>query len=194
MSKEISSTSEQQLTAVNQTTEAIGNIKTASQQQGNQTREIEKNITNLHKVSETLDGNCPKIFKTWFQKLRVKRKMGSEDPEFQKQLLEIFKSEAEEHIEVLTNYLLELEKDFQGAATEEKLETVYREAHSLKGAARAVGLDAIQNICQILEKYTISYSFLISFQPTKEYFQVGFEALDYIKTLVQKPRRKARVS
>ncbi|MCI5051550.1 MAG: methyl-accepting chemotaxis protein [Simkaniaceae bacterium] len=55
-SNEISSTSDQQLNAVNQVYEAIGNIKKASELQGDQVKGIEENITNLHQVSETLSG------------------------------------------------------------------------------------------------------------------------------------------
>jgi two-component system, chemotaxis family, sensor kinase CheA len=78
--------------------------------------------------------------------------MGKGDSEFQKRLLATFKGEAAEHVQALSAGLIELERD---AASPEKriqiIETVFRGAHSLKGAARAVGVTQIETICQALE-------------------------------------------
>jgi len=52
--EQINTATEQQFSAVNQTTEAINNIRQAAKQQTEQTSAIEQNITNLHKVSESL--------------------------------------------------------------------------------------------------------------------------------------------
>jgi two-component system, chemotaxis family, sensor kinase CheA len=110
----------------------------------------------------------------------------TDDAAFFKQLLETFKIEANEHIIVLNDGLIELEKDFSNAATPEKLETIYREAHSLKGAARAVDLESIQNICQAFEN-VLSKLKMGEIGPSKELFQTGFEALDFIKILLEAP-------
>ncbi|RKY05234.1 hypothetical protein DRP77_01580 [Candidatus Poribacteria bacterium] len=64
------------------------------------------------------------------------------------QLLEVFKSEAEEHIQRITQMMLQLEK---GEAGEEALEELFREAHSLKGAARAVELERISETAHLIE-------------------------------------------
>ena len=111
----------------------------------------------------------------------------SDDPEFFKQLLETFKIEAEDHIRVLSDELIKLEKDFATVATPEKLETIYREAHSLKGAARTVGLETIQNICQAFEN-VLSALRDKKIGPSKELFRVGFDVLDYVKVLVEDPQ------
>jgi len=77
--------------------------------------------------------------------------MDKKDQEFQKKLLSTFKVEAGEHVQALSSGLIELEKS---AGTEQRLaivETVFREAHSLKGAARAVGMAEIETICQRVE-------------------------------------------
>ncbi|MCI5051549.1 MAG: response regulator [Simkaniaceae bacterium] len=112
--------------------------------------------------------------------------MDVDDPEFQKELLETFKQESSEHIQNITNLLVELEKDFEAAATDEKLETIYREAHSLKGSARAVGLDVIQNICQLFEN-ALSALKERTLEASKDFFQLCFEVLDYVSELVQTP-------
>jgi two-component system chemotaxis sensor kinase CheA len=73
------------------------------------------------------------------------------DEAFLKELQSMFQMEAEEHIKALCTGLLDLEKmpvtDEQGQI----IETIYREAHSLKGASRAVNLLEVEQICQALE-------------------------------------------
>lgn len=74
-----------------------------------------------------------------------------QDPEFQKRLLATFAIEAQEHLRGITDALIALE---QGAAPERLegiVEAVFREAHSLKGAARAVNRTDIESVCQALE-------------------------------------------
>ncbi len=69
--------------------------------------------------------------------------------EFLAQLLETFRGEAQEHLEAIASGLLILEQS--GTPREEYdkvIEQVFRETHSLKGAARAVGLREIETLCQ----------------------------------------------
>lgn len=62
-----------------------------------------------------------------------------------------FKVEAAEHLQAIAAGLLALEKS-PGSDEERRLiETVFRAAHSLKGAARAVNLSEVETICQALE-------------------------------------------
>jgi two-component system chemotaxis sensor kinase CheA len=70
--------------------------------------------------------------------------------EFLKKLLATFKVEAEEHVRALSSGLLELEAAPE-AARAELVETIFREAHSLKGAARAVNVTEVERVCQSLE-------------------------------------------
>ena len=63
-------------------------------------------------------------------------------------LFDLFRMEAEEQVRVLQTGLIELES---GAATAATLEALMRAAHSLKGAARIVGLDAIVNLTHVVE-------------------------------------------
>lgn len=73
--------------------------------------------------------------------------------EFLDKLYATFKVEAGEHIAKMTSILLTMESNLKKGESEsgEKLETIYREAHSLKGAARAVGLFQIEIVLQSLE-------------------------------------------
>ncbi|SNT14785.1 two-component system, chemotaxis family, sensor histidine kinase and response regulator WspE [Granulicella rosea] len=63
-------------------------------------------------------------------------------------LFELFRMEAEEQVRVLQTELLQVES---GAATAVALEALMRAAHSLKGAARIVGLDTIVQLTHAME-------------------------------------------
>ncbi len=71
--------------------------------------------------------------------------------EFLTKLLATFKVEAEEHVNAMSSGLMELEKAPGAKKQADIVETVFREAHSLKGAARAVNIVEIETICQSLE-------------------------------------------
>ncbi len=71
--------------------------------------------------------------------------------ELQRQLLEAFAEEACERIENLFSRLTELEKTDDADRSEKIVEIIYREAHSLKGAARSVNIPAIESLCQVME-------------------------------------------
>jgi two-component system chemotaxis sensor kinase CheA len=73
------------------------------------------------------------------------------DEDFLRSLRATFKVEAAEHLQAISTGLLELEKRPEGAGQQPLIETVYRAAHSLKGAARAVDFTDIESLCQSLE-------------------------------------------
>ena len=77
--------------------------------------------------------------------------MDKKEQEFLKRLRETFRVEADEHLRALSSGLIELEKMPGPAERVQIIETVYREAHSLKGAARSVNLKEIESLCQPLE-------------------------------------------
>ncbi|MDP2862078.1 MAG: response regulator [Desulfobacterales bacterium] len=77
--------------------------------------------------------------------------MNKKNGDFQKRLLSTFRAEADEHLKNITAGLIELEKDLDPQVKAGIIETVFREAHSLKGAARAVNQTDIETICQSLE-------------------------------------------
>ena len=74
-----------------------------------------------------------------------------QDAEFQKRLLATFTVEAQEHLKGITDALIALEQGGVPQQQEEIVEAVFREAHSLKGAARAVSRTDIESVCQALE-------------------------------------------
>jgi len=76
--------------------------------------------------------------------------MDKRDEEFRKKLLLTFKTEAEEHLNAMTSGLVEIEKG-DPQKQSEVVETVFRESHSLKGAARSVNHTDIVAICQAME-------------------------------------------
>lgn len=76
--------------------------------------------------------------------------MTTKDEEFLKRLLETFKVEAREHLAAISSGLIELEK----AGPEKQtgiVEVIFRESHSLKGAARSVNLADVVAVCQSME-------------------------------------------
>jgi len=77
--------------------------------------------------------------------------MAGKNAAFMKRLLATFRVEADEHIKNITAGLIDLEKDLEPQVKAEIIETVFREAHSLKGAARAVNRSDMETICQSLE-------------------------------------------
>jgi two-component system chemotaxis sensor kinase CheA len=77
--------------------------------------------------------------------------MGPMDNELLEKLLGIFKVEAQEHVTAISSGLVELEAASSPERQMEMVESVFREAHSLKGAARAVSLIKIEGVCQSLE-------------------------------------------
>ncbi len=67
------------------------------------------------------------------------------------ELLAEFKIEAAEHHQAIISGLLELEKSPAPPALKTLIETVFREIHSMKGAARAVNQGEIERLCQAME-------------------------------------------
>src|SRR5258707_5232747 len=78
--------------------------------------------------------------------------MTAAEEEFLRSLRATFKVEAAEHLQEIGTGLLELEKAAAPAEQLEIIETVFRAAHSLKGAARAVNLTEVESLCQSLEE------------------------------------------
>ncbi|MHB8724040.1 MAG: hybrid sensor histidine kinase/response regulator [Casimicrobiaceae bacterium] len=77
--------------------------------------------------------------------------MSTKDDGFLEQLRATFKVEAEEHLQSITAGLLELERASASDVRRKIIETVFRAAHSLKGAARSVDFTDIESLCQSLE-------------------------------------------
>jgi len=79
--------------------------------------------------------------------------MDMRDTDFFKELLSMFKLEAAEHVQTIFSGLQQLN---QADASDRYMgitETIHRAAHSLKGAARTIGLSDVEPICQSLETF-----------------------------------------
>jgi len=76
--------------------------------------------------------------------------MDRKDEDLLKKLLPMFKIEARDYLRIISSGLIEIEKGGPEKRGE-IIETIYRESHSLKGAARSVNRSDIVAICQALE-------------------------------------------
>ncbi|MEW6614368.1 MAG: hybrid sensor histidine kinase/response regulator [Thermodesulfobacteriota bacterium] len=115
--------------------------------------------------------------------------MVKNDNDFLKKLLATFKIEAHEHINAMSSGLIELEK-YPGFDRQVQItETVFREAHSLKGAARSVNITEIEAICQSLESV---FSALKSqkIPVSVRLLDVLHHAVDNLKTLLTSIERE----
>ncbi len=77
--------------------------------------------------------------------------MAISEEEFLAQLLETFSVETKEHTQALINGLIALEATEDPSDRKEMVEMIFREAHSLKGAARAVNQKEVEQLCQAIE-------------------------------------------
>ncbi len=73
----------------------------------------------------------------------------SSDQDFLRQLLATFKVELDERLESLNKSLLELEQG--GGNTAELIDQIFRDAHSLKGASRAVEIQEMEEVAHAME-------------------------------------------
>lgn len=102
------------------------------------------------------------------------------DREFRKRLLATFRAEALEHIATMGAGLSELERLPPIEVQMEIVETVFREAHSLKGAARAVNLQAVESVCQALESVFAQWK-MRRVNQSRELFDALYLAVDTIR-------------
>ena len=77
--------------------------------------------------------------------------MSGGDAAFLEALRATFKIEAAEHSQSIATGLVDLERTPTPEAQSGLIATVFRAAHSLKGAARAVALGEVESSCQVLE-------------------------------------------
>ena len=71
--------------------------------------------------------------------------------DFLRELRATFRIEAAEHLQAIAGGLEQLEKLTDPAGRQPVIETVFRAAHSLKGASRAADFNDIESLCQSLE-------------------------------------------
>ncbi len=109
--------------------------------------------------------------------------------EFLKQLREAFAIESKEHLHTIASGLLALE-EASGQPDEALIETTYRAAHSLKGAARAVDLKDIEYICHAMESAFLALKHA-ELKPNKTLWDALHEALRLIEQELSAPSASA---
>lgn len=96
------------------------------------------------------------------------------------ELRELFQVESEEHIQVIEKCLLTLEKNPHDY---DILHLIFREAHSMKGASRMLGLSDIESIAHIFEE-VLGKASRGEFQITPAQIDIYYAGIDAIKKLV----------
>lgn len=92
-------------------------------------------------------------------------------------LLKTFLLELDEHLAVLSRGLLQLEAGAAGEARAATLDDLFRAAHSLKGAARAVEQPLIANLCHAMET-TLGELRRGALEPSAAIFSLLFGCVD----------------
>jgi two-component system chemotaxis sensor kinase CheA len=119
--------------------------------------------------------------------------MLNKDDDFLKRLRVTFMAEAEDHIKALTAGLLELEKTPSSDRQESLLDNIFREAHSLKGAARSVNIADIEDICQIMESIFFGLR-KGSVDKSQMLFDTLHQAVDTVEKIINLPEGDAGIS
>jgi len=117
--------------------------------------------------------------------------MTAAEEKFLQRLRATFRVEAAEHLQDIGTGLLELEK---AAAPEQQLqliETVFRAAHSLKGAARAVNSMETESLCQSLEDLFAAWKRRESL-PTPSTLDTAHRAVDGLYQAIAAPAAAER--
>mgnify|MGYP002628736505 CR=1 FL=1 len=103
--------------------------------------------------------------------------------EFLKRLLVTFRIEAEENLTNMSANLIKLEKKPSDSRSAELIEIIFRQAHSLKGASRAVNLSEIESVCQSFESVMSALKNKI-IQLNPKIFDVLQQTVDIINDLL----------
>jgi len=109
--------------------------------------------------------------------------MDNNDREFLKRIQATFRIEAEEHLQLFSKSLIELEKSPAGDGLAALIEVMFREIHSLKGASRSVGQKEIESVCQPLENVFAGLK-RKELKLTPEAFDLFHQTMDIIAQLV----------
>src|ERR1700730_2809862 len=112
--------------------------------------------------------------------------MTTRDEDFIKRLRATFMIEAAEHVQAIATGVLALEKTPALDAQRGLVETVFRAAHSLKGAARAVDFTDIESRCQSLEDIFAAWKRQES-APTRDALDTVHRTLDAVSVALTVP-------
>jgi two-component system chemotaxis sensor kinase CheA len=103
--------------------------------------------------------------------------------EIREQLITSFRSDLDEYIQTMTDGLLALEQNrVTGEERQSTLDDVFRAAHSLKGAARVVGVTTVEQLAHALESVLDGMQ-RQAIQPTPDLFTACYQALDALQAV-----------
>jgi two-component system chemotaxis sensor kinase CheA len=103
--------------------------------------------------------------------------------EIRQQLINSFKAEQSEHVQKINQGLLVLEKNPPASEQQAILKEIFREAHSLKGAARAVGVTLVESLGHALEELLLTAKEgRLTFSP--ELFDLLYQGLDAVELVM----------
>jgi two-component system chemotaxis sensor kinase CheA len=116
------------------------------------------------------------------------------DQDFLRELLSTFVAEAQEHLNAATHRLLEFEKGgMDDAQAAQNWADVFREVHSLKGAARAMNLARVESVSHRLETL-LGRVRNGQVAPTRTFFDLAYQTLDALGDLVTEAAGSAEAS
>lgn len=104
--------------------------------------------------------------------------------QIRQKLIASFKSEQAEHVQKINQGLLALEKGPEASQRQSLLNEIFREAHSLKGSARAVGMTTAENIGHAMEDILLQAKEGRR-KLTPENFDLLYQALDSMELVLQ---------
>ena len=97
------------------------------------------------------------------------------------QYLNVFMDECQEHLQILNQSLLDLEKEPDNA---ELLHSIFRSAHTLKGASATMGFNKMSNVTHAMED-VLSLLRKQELQITPEITNLLFDSLDLLEALAK---------
>lgn len=119
--------------------------------------------------------------------------MTSLSAKIREQIISSFRAELAEHLQTLNNGLLAIEQGtISGEERTETLRAIFRAAHSLKGAARAVGITIVEQMSHSLESVLDALQ-KDALQPSQELFNACYQTIDAIQ-LVQEAYEKGETT
>ncbi len=117
--------------------------------------------------------------------------MDVKDEALLKRLLATFKAEAAEHLLKISTGLVGLEKTADPEEGRTIVETIFREAHSFKGAAGSLNLGEIEAICQAIEGLFAALKRL-EIVPSQAIFDTLHRAVDILGRISASPEGERR--
>ncbi len=109
--------------------------------------------------------------------------MDKKDGEFLKRIQATFRTEAKEHLRIFSAGLIEMEKSGTKKRIPEIIENMFREIHSLKGAARSIDQREIESVCYPVESlFSALKRDLIPLSPAL--FDILYKAVESLRKLI----------